>query len=149
MQWNIIYVVLHIMAIISLKAFAQATAAQLSRHVQTIVAITLFGFAREQGNTFQSILTPTKKIVKRTTFTPTLSMYMSLRKSLIQLLRMQNQYRQEETDHPTHTFRRLFRDLLSMGWRGCASTIGVIKLPSCCSCPKTIMWSIHILLHMQ
>ena len=32
-----------------------------------------------------------------------------------------NQGHQEETHRPTHRFRRLFLDLLSMGWRGCAS----------------------------
>ena len=32
----------------------------------------------------------------------------------------QNQGRQEETHHPSHRFRRLFLDLLLMGWRGCA-----------------------------
>ena len=32
-----------------------------------------------------------------------------------------NKGHQEETHHPTHRFRRLFLDLLSMGWRGCAS----------------------------
>ena len=31
-----------------------------------------------------------------------------------------NKGHQEETHHPTHRFRRLFLDLLSMGWRGCA-----------------------------
>ena len=40
-----------------------------------------------------------------------------------------NKGHQEETHHPTHRFRRLFLDLLSMGWRGCASAIGAIKLP--------------------
>ena len=30
-----------------------------------------------------------------------------------------NQGHQEETHHPTHKFRRLFLDLLSMEWRGC------------------------------
>ena len=39
----------------------------------------------------------------------------------------QNQGRQEETQHPTHRFRRLFLDLLLIGWRGCASAMGVIK----------------------
>ena len=37
-----------------------------------------------------------------------------------------NQGHQEETHHPTHRFRRLFLDLLSMGWRGCASAMGAI-----------------------
>ena len=50
---------------------------------------------------------------------------------------------QEET-HPTHRFRRLFLDLLSMGWRGRASAIGAIKLPPSCSSPKLIYQSIHI-----
>ena len=39
----------------------------------------------------------------------------------------QNQGRQEETHHPSHRFRRIFLDLLLMGWRGCASAMGVIK----------------------
>ena len=43
---------------------------------------------------------------------------------------------QEETHHPTHRYRRLFLDLLSMGWRGCASAMGTIKLPPSCSSPK-------------
>ena len=38
-----------------------------------------------------------------------------------------NQGRQEETQHTTHKFRRLFLGLLLMGWRGCASAMGVIK----------------------
>ena len=41
-----------------------------------------------------------------------------------------NKGHQEETHHPTHRFRRLFLDLLSLGWRGCASAMGAIKLPS-------------------
>ena len=41
----------------------------------------------------------------------------------------QNQGRQEETHHPTHRFRRLFLDLLLMGWGGCASAMGIIKTP--------------------
>ena len=40
-----------------------------------------------------------------------------------------NQGHQEETHRPTHRFRRLFLDLLWMGWRGCASAMGAIKLP--------------------
>ena len=40
-----------------------------------------------------------------------------------------NQSHQEETHRPTHRFRRLFLDLLSMGWRECASAMGAIKLP--------------------
>ena len=43
---------------------------------------------------------------------------------------------QEETHHPTHMFRRLFLDLLSMGWRWCASAMGAIKPPPSCSSPK-------------
>ena len=41
----------------------------------------------------------------------------------------QNQGRQEETHYLTHRFRRLFLDLLSMGWGGCTSAMGVIKNP--------------------
>ena len=44
-----------------------------------------------------------------------------------------NQGHQEEAHHPTHRFRRLFLDLLWMGWRGCASAMGAIKLPPSCS----------------
>ena len=44
-----------------------------------------------------------------------------------------NQGHQEETQRPTHRFRRLFLDLLSMGWRGSASAMGAIKLPPSCS----------------
>ena len=51
----------------------------------------------------------------------------------------QNQGRQEETHNPTHTFRRLFLDMILTGWRGCARAIGVMKLPSSCSIPKTII----------
>ena len=43
--------------------------------------------------------------------------------------RDKNRGRQEETRHPTHRFRRVFLDLLLMGWRGCASAMGVIKTP--------------------
>ena len=43
-----------------------------------------------------------------------------------------NKGHQEETHHPTHRFRRLFLDLSSIWWRGCASAMGVIKLPSSC-----------------
>ena len=39
----------------------------------------------------------------------------------------QKQGRQEETHNPTHKFRRLFFDLLLMGWGGCASVLRVIK----------------------
>ena len=48
------------------------------------------------------------------------------------------------THHPTHRFRRLFLDLLSMGWRGCASAMGAIKLPPFCSSPKIMCQSIHL-----
>ena len=48
---------------------------------------------------------------------------------------------QEETHHPTHRFWRLFLDLLSMGWRGCASGMGAIKLPPACSSPKIMSLS--------
>ena len=41
----------------------------------------------------------------------------------------QNQGRQEETLHPIHRFRRLFLNLLLMGWRGYASVMGGIKTP--------------------
>ena len=44
-----------------------------------------------------------------------------------------NQGHQEETHRPTHRFWCLFLDLLSMGWRGCASAMGAIKLPPYCS----------------
>ena len=53
-----------------------------------------------------------------------------------------NKGHQEETHHPTQRFRRLFLDLLSMGWRGCASAMGAIKLPSSCWSPKLISKSI-------
>ena len=33
---------------------------------------------------------------------------------------------------------RLFLDLHLMGWRGCANAMGVTKLPSSCSIPKTV-----------
>ena len=56
-----------------------------------------------------------------------------------------NQGHQEETHRPTHRFRRLFLDLLSMGWRGCASAMGAIKLPRSCSSPKIMCQSIHII----
>ena len=55
-----------------------------------------------------------------------------------------NKGHQEETHHPTDRFRRLFLDLLSMGWRGCASAIGAIKLPPSCSSQKIMCQSIHI-----
>ena len=54
-----------------------------------------------------------------------------------------NKGHQEETHYPTHRFRPLFLDLLSMGWRGCASAMGAIKLPPSCSSPKSCQ-SIHI-----
>ena len=44
----------------------------------------------------------------------------------------------------TNRFRRLFLDLLSIGWRGCASAMGAIKLPAFCSSPKFMCRSIHI-----
>ena len=56
-----------------------------------------------------------------------------------------NQGHQEETHRPTHRFRRLFLDLLSMGWRGCASAMGAIKLPPSCSSPKIMCQSIYII----
>ena len=46
-----------------------------------------------------------------------------------------NKGHQEEAQHPTHRFRHLFPDLLSMGWTGCAIAMGEIKLPP--SCPKS------------
>ena len=60
-----------------------------------------------------------------------------------------NQGHQEETHHPTHRFRRLFLDPLSMGWRGCASAMGAIKLPPSCSSPKIMCQSIYIIQYMQ
>ena len=56
-----------------------------------------------------------------------------------------NQCHQEEAHHPTHRFRRLFLDLLWMGWIGCASAMGAIKLPPSCSSPKIMCQSIHII----
>ena len=56
-----------------------------------------------------------------------------------------NQGHQEEIHRPTHRFRRLFLDLLWMGWRGCASAMGAIKLPPSCSSPKIMCQSIHII----
>ena len=53
-----------------------------------------------------------------------------------------NQGHQEET----HRFLRLFLDLLSMGWRGCASAMGAIKLPPSCSSPKIMCQSIHMII---
>ena len=55
-----------------------------------------------------------------------------------------NKGHQEKTHHPTHRFRRLFLDPLSMGCRGCASAMGAIKLPPSCSSSKTMCQSIHI-----
>ena len=52
-----------------------------------------------------------------------------------------NQGHQEETHRPTHRFRRLFLDLLSMGWRGCASAMGAIKLPPSCPMHNTMKQS--------
>ena len=60
-----------------------------------------------------------------------------------------NQDHQEEAHRPTHRFRRLFLDLLSMGWRGCASAMGAIKLPPSCSSPKIMCQSIYIIQYMQ
>ena len=48
-----------------------------------------------------------------------------------------NKGHQEETHHPTHRFRRLSLDLLSMGWRRCASAMGAMKLAPSCSSPKS------------
>ena len=56
-----------------------------------------------------------------------------------------NQGHQEETHRPTHRFRRLFLDLLWMGWRGCASTMGAIKLLPSYSSPKIMCQSIHMI----
>ena len=56
-----------------------------------------------------------------------------------------NQGHQKETHRPTHRLRRLFLDLLSMGWRGCASAMGAIKLPPSCLSPKIMCQSIHII----
>ena len=55
-----------------------------------------------------------------------------------------NKGHQEETHHPTYRFRRLFLDLLLMGWRRCVSAMGAIKLPSSCASPKVMCQSIHI-----
>ena len=55
-----------------------------------------------------------------------------------------NKGHQEETHHPTHRFRRLFLDLLSMGWRGYASAMEAIKPPPSCLSPKIMCQSIHI-----
>ena len=55
-----------------------------------------------------------------------------------------NKGHQLETHRPTHRFRRLFLDMLSMGWRGSYSAMGAIKLPPSCSSPKLICQSIHI-----
>ena len=60
-----------------------------------------------------------------------------------------NKGHQEETHHPTHRCRRLFLELLSMGWRGCASAMGAIKLPPSYSSPKIVCQSIRIVQHMQ
>ena len=56
-----------------------------------------------------------------------------------------NKGHQEETHHPAHRFWRLFLDLLSMGWRGCTSAMGAIKLPPSCSISKIMCQSIYIL----
>ena len=42
-------------------------------------------------------------------------------------------------------FWRLFLDLLSMGWRGCASAMGAIKLPPSCSSPNFMCQSIYVI----
>ena len=60
-----------------------------------------------------------------------------------------NKGHEEETHHPNHRFWRLFLDLLSMGWRGCASAMGTIKLPRSCSSPKIMCQPLHIVWHMQ
>ena len=44
-----------------------------------------------------------------------------------------NKGHQEETNRPTHRFLRLFLDLLLVRCRGCASAMGVIKVPPSCS----------------
>ena len=54
-----------------------------------------------------------------------------------------NKGHQEETHNPNHRFRRLFLDLLSMGWRGCASAMGVIKLPPSCLVYTEFMYFKH------
>ena len=51
-----------------------------------------------------------------------------------------NKGHQEEAHHPTHRFRRLFLHLLSMGWRGCASATGAIKLPPSCSVYELVFY---------
>ena len=56
-----------------------------------------------------------------------------------------NQGHQAETHHPTHRFRCLFLDLLSMGWRGCASAMVAIKLPPSCSSTKIMCQSIYMI----
>ena len=56
-----------------------------------------------------------------------------------------NQSHQEETHRPTHRFWRLFLDLLSIGWRGCASAMGVIKLPPSFSSPKIMCQPIDMI----
>ena len=60
-----------------------------------------------------------------------------------------NQRHQEETNRPTHGLRRLFLDLLSIAWRGCASAMGAIKLPPSCSSPKIMCQSIYIIQYVQ
>ena len=54
-----------------------------------------------------------------------------------------NKYHQEETHRPTHRFWCLFLDLLLISMRGCASTMGVIKLPPYCLSPKLVSQLIH------
>ena len=56
---------------------------------------------------------------------------------------------QEETYRPTQRFRCVFLDLLLLGWRGCASAMGVIKTPSSCSSPKPFTQSSHTVLHVE
>ena len=50
----------------------------------------------------------------------------------------QSQGRQEQTHHPIHRFRRLFLDLIVMGWRACASAMVVIKTHILLFSPKAI-----------
>ena len=75
--------------------------------------------------------------------TPTFGMYVSYKEFILitkiaammfgMYIKMeytgQNHGLQEETHHPTNRFWRLFFDLILVGWRGCASAIGVIKIP--------------------
>ena len=52
-----------------------------------------------------------------------------------------NKGHQEETHHPNQRFRRQFRELLSMGWSGCASARGAIKFSP--SCANMVIYSIQ------